>query len=313
VPTIYPNVESISVWGGEYNNPAVYGKVYISIRPKAGNTLTEATKTSIVSTLENYNVVSVTPVILDPETTKIIPTVSFKYNTTITAKTSANLASLITAAIGTWSDDNLEKHESIFRYSPFTTMIDEVDPAVLSNITTIKMSKTFKPTTGTATKYTINFENNLYHPHSGHAATTAGTDAGGILSSSGFKYTGDSNVYYYEDDGTGLVKAYYVSGSVKVYKAAAVGIVTYTTSGILIGGTITLTKEDIASVEDYDGTTQTYIRITVIPDSNDIVPVRNQILEIDTTNLTVTGEVDTIASGASDAGVNYSTVSSYNP
>ena len=314
VPTIYPNVESISVWGGEHNNPAVYGKVYISIRPKAGNTLTESTKTSIVSTLENYNVVSVTPVILDPETTKIIPTVNFKYNSTITAKTSANLASLITAAIGTWSDDNLEKHESIFRYSPFTTMIDEVNPAILSNITTIKMSKTFKPTLGTATKYTIGFENNLYHPHSGHAASTSGTSAGGILSSSGFKYTGDStNVWYYEDDGTGLIKAFYISGSVKEYAAAAVGTVTYTTSGVLVGGTVTLTKEDIASVENYDGITQTYIRITVQPDSNDIVPVRNQILEIDTTNLTVTGEVDTIASGASDGGVNYSTVSSYNP
>ena len=314
VPTIYPNVESISVWGGEYNNPAVYGKVYISIRPKTGTALTEATKTSIVSTLEDYNVVSVTPVILDPETTKIIPTVNFKYNSTITTKTSANLASLITAAIGTWSDDELEKHESVFRYSPFTTMIDEVDPAIMSNITTIKMSKTFKPTTGTATAYTISFENNLYHPHSGHAASTAGITAGGILSSSGFKYTGDAtNVWYYEDDGAGLIKAYYVSGSVKVYKAAAVGTITYTTSGVLIGGTVTLTKEDIASVENYDGVAQTYIRITVQPDSNDIVPVRNQILEIDTTNLSVTGTVDTIASGASDAGVNYSTVSSYNP
>ena len=314
VPTIYPNVESISVWGGEYNNPAVYGKVYISIRPKAGNTLTESTKTSIVSTLENYNVASVTPVILDPETTKIIPTVNFKYNSTITAKTSANLASLITAAIGTWSDDNLEKHESIFRYSPFTTMIDEVDPAILSNITTIKMSKTFKPTLGVDTAYTINFENNLYHPHSGHAASTAGITAGGILSSSGFKYTGDStNVWYYEDDGAGLIKAYYVSGSVKVYKAAAVGAVTYTTDGTTTGGTIVLTKEDIASVENYDGIAQTYIRITVQPDSNDIVPVRNQILAIDTTNMVVDGVVDTISSGASDAGVNYATVSSYNP
>ena len=314
VPTIYPNVESISVWGGEYNNPAVYGKVYISIRPKTGTALTEATKTSIVSTLEDYNVVSVTPVILDPETTKIIPTVNFKYNSTITTKTSANLASLITAAIGTWSDDELEKHESVFRYSPFTTMIDEVDPAIMSNITTIKMSKTFKPTTGTATAYTISFENNLYNPHSGHAASTAGITAGGILSSSGFKYTGDAtNVWYYEDDGAGLIKAYYISGSVKVYKAASVGTITYTTSGVLIGGTVTLTKEDIASVENYDGIAQTYIRITVQPDSNDIVPVRNQILEIDTTNLSVTGTVDTIASGASDAGVNYSTVSSYNP
>ena len=66
-------------------------------------------------------------------------------------------------------------------------------------------------------------------------------------------------------------------------------------------------------MENYDGIAQTHIRITVQPDSNDIVPVRNQILAIDTTNMTVEGVVDTIASGASDAGVNYSTVSSYNP
>ena len=314
VPTIYPNVESISVWGGEYADPAVYGKVYISIRPKAGNTLTEATKTSIVSSLENYNVASVTPVILDPETTKIIPTINFKYNSTITTKTASTLASLITAAIATWSDDNLEKHEAIFRYSQFTTMIDEVDPSILSNITTIKMSKTFKPTEGTATKYTISFENDIYNPHSGHAASTTGTTAGGVVSSTGFKYTSDAtNVWYYEDDGAGLINSYYVSGSSKVYNTSnPIGTVTYADTGTVQGGTIVLTKENIASVENYDGVTQTYIRLTTQPDSNDIVPVRNQVLEIDTTNLVVTGIADSIAAGSSDGGTQYATSSSYN-
>jgi len=313
IPTIYPNVESIAVWGGEYNNPAVYGKVYISIRPKAGNTITQATKTSIVASLEDYNVASVTPVILDPETTKIVPTVNFKYNNTLTEKTKESLAALVTTAMTAWSDDNLEKHEAIFRYSKFTTMIDEVDPSILSNITTIKMSKTFLPTLTVATKYTITFENALYNPHSGHAASTAGTTAGGILSSSGFKYTDDTvNVYYYEDDGAGLVKAYYISGTSKVYKAAAVGTITYTTTGTVTGGTIVLTKENIASVENYDGATQTYIKLTTQPDSNDLVPVRNQVLEIDTYNMSVTGEADTVAAGASDGGTQYSTTSSYN-
>jgi hypothetical protein len=313
IPTIYPNVESIAVWGGEYNNPAVYGKVYISIRPKAGNTLTESTKTTIVNSLEDYNVASITPVILDPETTKIVPTVNFKYNNTLTDKTKESLAALVTTAIGTYSDDNLEKHEAIFRYSKFTTLIDEVDPSILSNITTIKMSKTFLPTTAVATKYTITFENALYNPHSGHAASTAGTTAGGILSSTGFKYSDDTvNVYYYEDDGAGLVKAYYISGTSKVYKAAAVGTITYTTTGTVTGGTIVLTKENIASVENYDGATQTYIKLTTQPDSNDLVPVRNQVLEIDIYNMSVTGEADTVAAGASDGGTQYSTTSSYN-
>ena len=192
-------------------------------------------------------------------------------------------------------------------------MIDEVDPSILSNITTIKMSKTFLPTLTVATKYTITFENALYNPHSGHAASTAGTTAGGILSSSGFKYTDDTvNVYYYEDDGAGLVKAYYISGTSKVYKAAAVGTITYTTTGTVTGGTIVLTKENIASVENYDGATQTYIKLTTQPDSNDLVPVRNQVLEIDTYNMSVTGEADTVAAGASDGGTQYSTTSSYN-
>ena len=306
VPTIYPNVESIAVWGGEYANPAVYGKVFISIRPKAGNTLTASTKTSIINSLEDYNVASITPEIVDPETTKIVAVVSFKYNNTLTDKTKESLAASVTTAIGTFSDDELEKHEAIFRYSPFTTMIDEVDTSILSNITTIKMSKTFLPTIGTATKYTINFENPIYNPHSGHAASTSGTQAGGVISSSGFKYTGDAQVYYYEDDGAGLVKSYYISGSSKVYKAAAVGTMTYST------GEIILTKEDIASVENYDGATQTYIRMTAQPSSNDIVPVRNQVLEIDTYNLVVTGEADTVAAGSSDGGTQYSTTSSYN-
>ena len=306
VPTIYPNVESISVWGGEYADPAVYGKVYISIRPKAGNTLTEATKTTIVTSLEDYNVASVTPVILDPETTKIVPTVNFKFNNTVTAKSKEDLAALITTAIATFSDDNLEKHEAIFRFSKFGTMIDDVDPSILSNITTMKMSKTFLPTTGSDTKYTISFNNAIYNPHSGHMASTTGTSAGGVVSSSGFKYTGDTNVYYYEDDGVGNINAYYISGTSKVYKSASVGTITYST------GKIELNSENIASIENYDGATQTQVRITVVPSSNDIVPVRNQVLEIDTLNLSVTGTADSIAAGTSDGGTQYSTSSSYN-
>ena len=162
------------------------------------------------------------------------------------------------------------------------------------------------PTTGSDTKYTISYQNAIYNPHSGHAASTTGTSAGGVLSSSGFKYTGDTNVYYYEDDGKGDVNAYYISGTSKVYKSAAVGTVDYSS------GKIVLSSENIASVENYDGATQTQIRITVQPSSNDVVPVRNQVLEIDTLNLSVTGTADSIAAGTSDGGTQYSTSSSYN-
>ena len=306
VPQLYPNVKAIAVWGGEFNSPAVYGKVYISILPKTGTVLTTATKASIVALLQDYNVVSVTPEIIDLETTKVIPTVTFQYDANSTTKSTEALASLITTAITSYSTTSLEKFESVFRYSPFTTLIDEVDPAVLSNITTINISKTFKPTLANALQYTISFSNALYHPFDGYNLLTTGVTHGGILTSTGFTITGDTNTYYLEDDGSGLVTAYYISGTSKVYlTTGSVGTIDYLT------GDVVLTKINIGTVGDVDGADSTYIRLTVQPASNDVVPVRNQILEMDLVNLSVTGVADTIAAGAGDAGVNYSTTATY--
>ena len=305
IPQIYPNVKAISVWGGEFANPAVYGKVFISILPKAGVSITTSTKTSIVNSLQDYNVVSITPELVDLETTKIIPTVAFKYNANNTTKSKEALAALVITAITDYSTESLEQFEEVFRYSKFTTLIDETDVAILSNITNIKISKTFTPTIGTATKYTIPFSNALFHPHSGHMASTTGTTAGGILSSSTFTITGDANTYYLEDDGAGVVNAFYVSGTTKVYLGTSVGTIDYVT------GDVVLTKINIATVGQVDGADSTVIRLTVQPASNDVVPVRNQILEIDSVNMSVTGVADTIAAGSSDAGVNYTTTASY--
>ena len=306
VPQLYPNVKAIAVWGGEYNNPAVYGKVYISILPNTGTVLTTSTKASIVTLLQDYNVVSVTPEVIDLETTKVIPTITFKYDANATTKTTEALASLITTAITSYSTTQLEQFEKVFRYSPFTTLIDEVDPAVLSNITTINISKTFKPTLASALKYTISFSNALYHPFTGYNLLTTGVVHGGILTSTGFTITGDSNTYYLEDDGSGVVFAYYISGTTKVYLVSgSVGTIDYLT------GDVILTKINIGTVGDVDGATSTSIRITVQPASNDVVPVRNQVLEVDLVNLSVTGVADTIAAGAGDAGVNYSTTATY--
>ena len=313
VPQLYPNVASIAVWGGEYNNPAVYGKVYISILPKTGGTLTTSTKNSIVTLLQDYNVASITPELLDPTTTKVIPTVNFKFNASATTKTASDLAALVITAINNFSDVDLEKFESVFRHSVLTTLIDNTDTAILSNITTVKMSRTFTPTLGTATKYTIDFSNALQHPHLGHMGTQSGTTPNGILTSTGFTLTGKTPTYYLDDDGgtatdavgTGGVWVYYISGTNKVYDAAAAGTINYIT------GEVVLTKPDIAAVGQVDGVDSTVIRLTAIPASYDVVPVRNQILEIDATNLSVTGAEDTIAAGSSDAGVNYTTTASY--
>ena len=292
LPTLYADIESVAVWGGEYADPPVYGKVYISIRPNAGSNLTDTTKASIKTSLKDYTVASITPEFINPVTTKIKPVVNFKFNNAVTTKTATDLETLVTAAIIAFSDDELEKFESIFRYSNFIKKIDDVDTSILSNITTLTISQELTPTLSTVAKYNIEFNNALYNPHSGHMS---------ILSTTGFTISGNTNTLYLDDDGAGNVQTYYLVGGTKTYVDKEVGTIDYTT------GKIALTDINITAVSNASGT----ITLTVNPSSNDIVPVRNQILEIDTSNMTVTGEADTIAAGSSNAGTAYVTRPSY--
>ena len=189
----------------------------------------------------------------------------------------------------------------MFRYSQVLQDINEADTSILSNITTVKMYKYVTPTLSSALKYTVSFNNALYNPHSGHNST-----GGGIVSSTGFKIDGDTtNEHFLDDDGAGVLRVYYLNGATRVYTDSTYGTVDYAT------GEVILTSANITSISNVDGATSTQIRVFVIPSSNDIVPVRNQVLSIDTSNSTITGEVDGIVSGSSQAGTSYTTTSSY--
>ena len=298
--TFYPNAESISAYGGEDAETPVYGTVYIGVVPKSGSTLTEATKLNIVNNLKKYNVASVTPEIVTPETTSILLTSNVKYSENATTKSSDTLRSNVINTISNYSSTNLQKFEGLFRYSQLIQDIDETDTSILSNITTVKIRKDFTPTTGSAVTYNVFFRNALFNPHSGHDAT-----AGGILSSSGFKITGSDEEMFLNDDGAGNVRMFYLVSGVKTYQNNTQGTINYST------GQITLTSLNVASISNIRGSTSTVIELTVTPDSNDIIPVRDQILQIDVANSSVTVEGDTFASGTSDGGTSYTTTSSY--
>lgn len=292
---LYPNIESVAVWGGEYADPVVYGKVFMSIRPKTGFTLTTTTKATLVQSLKDYTVASITPEFVDPVTIFITPFVNFKFNDGATVKTGSGLETEVSDMIISYSDTDLQKFEKIFRFSQFSTKIDQVDPAIVSNITTIRASFNQTPTLDTATKYTIAFENSIEH--------SAGDIEGqGIVAwSTGFKIEGNTNTLYFADDGVGNMFTYYLTGSTKTTVDSQAGTINYNTGKILIDS-ITVTE-----VVNADGT----IKFSMKPASNDLVPVRNQVFQIDTTNMTVTATVDTIAAGTSNAGTAYSTTSSY--
>ena len=302
VKSLYANADAVQVWGGEDNTTPNYGKVYISIKAKSGANLTTATKNDVVTSLKNYSVASVTPIIVDPETTYITTDTSFKYNSAQTTKDVITLQTNVLSTISNHSASALQNFTGIFRHSELTGKIDDTDSSILSNITTIKLYKFFTPTLNSALKYTISYINAFYNPHSGHNSS-----AGGIISSTGFKINDDSsaNEHFLDDDGQGNIRVYYLSSGVRTYTSSSFGTVNYTT------GEVVLTSANITSISNVDGATSTQIRVFAIPNSNDIVPVRNQILQIDTANSTVTGAVDTVESGSSSAGTTYTTSTSY--
>ena len=301
VKSVYANAQSVSAWGGEDDETPQYGVVKIAIKPISGSTLTNSTKESIKAQLKKFNVVSVRPEFVDPETTTILLTSNVKYNAEATTKTSDTIKSNVITTLTNYNTNTLNQFDGVFRYSKIIGLIDNTDTSIVSNITTIKIRKDFTPLIGTSSKYDVYFRNALYNPHSGHNSAS-----GGILSSTGFKIDGDADtIYFLDDDGQGNVRRYSLSGSTRVYANNTQGTIDYST------GAVTVNSLNVSVVENIRGAASTVIELTVTPSSNDVVPVRDQILNIDTANSTITVEADTFVGGSADAGVGYTTTSSY--
>ena len=296
VRSIYPNALSISAWGGEDDETPVYGVVKIAIKAASGSTLTNSTKQNIITSLRPYNVASVRPEIVDPEITSVLLSVNAKFDKKSTSKTAETLQSEVIDAISDFNTNTLQRFDGVFRYSKLTGIIDDVDSSLLSNITTLEIRKTFTPTINSSTKYDVYFRNAIYNPHTGHMP---------ILSSSGFRVSGDSREMFLDDDGQGNVRRYYLVSGIRTYANNLQGTIDYST------GQITINSLNVSSISNIRGNTSTVIELTVTPDSNDVVPVRNQIIEIDVANSNITVVEDTFVGGSSEAGVGYTTTSSY--
>ena len=290
---LFPNTQAVSVWGGEDGgyDPSTgitsvpeYGKVFISIRNTTGQNLTDTEKSQLVTDLGKFKVASVTPVIVNAETTFIILGVTFQFDSNTTTKTVNDLETEISTTISNYNSNNLQDFNKPFRHSQLTGLIDDTDNSILSNVTTVTLAKFVTPVTSEATAYTLSFDNAFFHPHDGHNSA-----AGGITASTGFSIEAGTLEYFLDDDGSGNIRIYYLVAGVRTYYDVTAGTIDYT------NGQIKLNPIKITSVSDVDGSTSTKFRVTVLPNSNDIVPVRNQLLELDLTNTTVSGTVDATA------------------
>ena len=296
VSEYYPNADAVAVWGGEDNDPPEYGKVFLAIKPNNADYLSDTEKKDVEGKLKALNILTVRPIIISPDITKIILSTTFKYNEKQTDLAQGELENIVTNAIRTFDKDNLNNFDAVYRHSKLLRAVDDSNSSILSNTTNIRLRKALTISPAKKLGYTINFGNAFYNPHSGH--NSAG---GGVLSSTGFYVQGDSaNIQFFDEDGMGNLRRYYLSSSERIYTDKNAGVIDYTK------GKITINAITFTSTVNVD----TSIDFTLIPDGDDVVATRGSLIDIDLENVSVKGEVDTIASGETSAGVGFRTTSS---
>jgi hypothetical protein len=272
--------ESVFVWGGEDNDPPIYGKVFISIKPVGNKILTQLEKIAIAKNiLKNRNVVSIIPEVVDPDYIFLLLDVTVKYDSAKTTYTAETLASLIKSALFSYTSESIGKFDRDFNYSAYTSYIDsQYAPPIISNNVDVRLQKRLEPNLTTISSYVINFDNELYHPIDGYTS---------ILETTSFLYQDSTSsatvkpnvTAYLDDDGLGNVRIYKITNNARIYLNETLGTIDYTT------GKINLTN---FAPQGFSEESDNYIKFTVTPKNRDVVSRRNQIIAVESTDITVT-------------------------
>lgn len=262
----YPDVESVSVWGGEDNLPPDFGAVYIAFKPQSGLIIPETRKTSIAdSILKTKNIVGMRVNIVDPDYTYIRVGTTVNYNPDLSSVQSSSLQALVSGRIRDYTDTYLEKFSKGLRYSKLLKEIDDTDESILSNETEIVMEKRYSPNNNEEQSFSLDFNNPIYHPHDGHMA--------GVVKSSRFIINtsgGTQKTVFLEDDGSGKLRMVEdLVGDTEVINDSA-GSVDYE------AGIVTLLNTNISEPTDFED-----IRVRALPAEKDIDSDRRTILVID--------------------------------
>ena len=295
---LYPEAKTVNAWGGEDNIPPSYGRIYLSIQPTSTAILTDGQKEYIIrEILKQKNVVSITPVIVDPEYINLEINTSVYYNPRLTIKTETELKDLVINTIKAYNVENLESFTGIFRHSNLSSQIDATEDSIISNITTIKLHREIDVQYNSNSTYTIYLGNPIYN--SGVAEDS--------ITSTGFYIQGNENVMYLEDlptlgTNTGVLKMWYYVGDIKTYYRTF-GTVDYS------NGTVTLNELEITGI---DQTTSDIFELIIKPQSNDVASIRNQLVNIPDSQINVSVILDKVSVGDPAGGANYQFTSSRN-
>lgn len=282
----FSEAQTISVWGGEDNDPPIYGKVFISIKPHGADVLTPTQASNIIEYLKGKKVLSITPELVDPEYLRLTLDVFFKYNRNLVTLNQGQLENGIRNVVQAYNDDRLQAFDGIFRYSALTSAIDTYNPSILNSHVRVFVTKTVSFNPNAIEKKTVNFSTRLI-PDDGEV----------IVSCTPFK-SGGVDCFFGDEEIVGdqynrRVYTYYYKNATKTKIIANAGTLNIDTG--------LLQLNEIYPDENVD------VILDLMPASNDIAPKRNQLLQIDMSRLFVRGEVDTVAVGGSSRAIDYNT------
>ena len=299
IPLIYPEAESVSVFGGEELTPPKYGKVFITVKPQNGSYLPAIVKDNIKTLLRKYAVAGIIPEFID------LKYLYIEYNTNVYYNQNQGNADFVrdqvTKNIEKYaSSDELNRYGSRFRYSKFLKLIDDTSSAITSNITTINIRRDNKIVTGVFSEYEICFGNQIHIKNqSGYNFKTSGVQIEGITGTVYFSDTPNA------DGSTGNVFMFKLNAKNQpVIVRQNVGSIDYVRGEIKLSA---LNFTNTSKVKFGDN----IMEVSVIPKSNDIIGLQDLYLQLDTTSSSVKMVSDTITSGIDLSGSQYIVTSSY--
>jgi hypothetical protein len=298
---IYPEAESITVFGGEELVPPQYGKVFISIKPRNGDFVPNSIKQNIKRDLKKYAVAGIVAEILDLKYLYIETDSKVYYNTNL-APNVPFVSSIVQSTIAKYKESTeLNRYGARFKYSKFLGIIDQSHPAITSNITTIRMRRDLGLAINSFAEYAIDFGNEFHITSMGLGGFNIKSSAFKVLDISEDVYIGDVP---FPDRRTGYIVLYSLpaeGSTAPVIRRKDIGRVNYKT------GRITLNPINIVSGKTKFG--QQILEIFAIPHSNDVIGLQDLYLQLDTSNVEMI--VDEISSGSDTSGSSYSSSSSY--
>ena len=297
VQTVYPNTESVSVVGGEELDPPQFGTVFITIKPKNGEFVSDFDKTQILRKLKSYSLTGINQKIVDLQIL-YVEVESFIYYDS-TAVTSVNgLRTKISDALTIYSrSGDVNRFGGRFKYSKVLNVIDNIDKAISSNITRIKIRRNLNALINQFAQYELCFGNQF------------NVKPGGLnIKSTGFKIQGNTNTVYITDTPNPDMQTGVIS-IVRKDTQSGTNVVVVKSAGTVdyIHGEVNLTTINITETEKGNN----IVEVQAFPESNDVIGLQDLYLDFNIPSSTINMVKDTITSGEQISGVGYKVTSSY--